>query len=122
MRVGNTPLIRLSDKLYGKLEAVNPGGSIKDRPVKYILDRMDLKKGDQGDHTAGPGRTVSRIFGKCALRSRGDPRMHNYGAIRACITTSEISFFDYVLEKCPLLIMYVKKFPFLITHLKKILF
>jgi len=46
MEIGNTPLIKLSDKLYGKLEAVNPGGSIKDRPVKYILDRMDLKKGD----------------------------------------------------------------------------
>ena len=46
MEVGNTPLVKLSDKLYGKLEAVNPGGSIKDRPVKYILDRMDLKKGD----------------------------------------------------------------------------
>ena len=46
MEVGNTPLIQLSDKLYGKLEAVNPGGSIKDRPVKYILDRMDLNKGD----------------------------------------------------------------------------
>ena len=46
MEVGNTPLIKLSDKLYGKYEAVNPGGSIKDRPVKYILDRMDLKEGD----------------------------------------------------------------------------
>ena len=46
MQVGNTPLIQLSDKLYGKLEAVNPGGSIKDRPVKYILDSMDLEKGD----------------------------------------------------------------------------
>ena len=46
MEVGNTPLIQLSDKLYGKLEAVNPGGSIKDRPVKYILDSMDLKRGD----------------------------------------------------------------------------
>ena len=46
MNVGNTPCIKLSDKLYGKLESVNPGGSIKDRPVKYILDRMDLKKGD----------------------------------------------------------------------------
>ena len=46
MEVGNTPLIKLSDKLYGKLESINPGGSIKDRPVKYILDRMDLKKGD----------------------------------------------------------------------------
>ena len=46
MEVGNTPLVRLSNKLYAKYEAVNPGGSIKDRPVKYILDRMDLKKGD----------------------------------------------------------------------------
>jgi len=50
MNVGNTPLIKLSDKLYGKLEAINPGGSIKDRPVKYILDIYErdglLKKGD----------------------------------------------------------------------------
>ena len=46
MEVGNTPLVKLSDKLYAKLESVNPGGSIKDRPVKYILDRMDLEKGD----------------------------------------------------------------------------
>ena len=50
MEVGNTPLIKLSDKLYGKFEALNPGGSIKDRPVKYILDVYErdgyLKKGD----------------------------------------------------------------------------
>ena len=50
MEVGNTPLIKLSDKLYGKLEAVNPGGSIKDRPVKWIIDNAEhnglLKKGD----------------------------------------------------------------------------
>ena len=46
MEVGKTPLIQLSDKLYGKYEALNPGGSIKDRPVKYILDHMDLEKGD----------------------------------------------------------------------------
>ena len=50
MEVGNTPLIQLSDKLYAKYEAVNPGGSIKDRPVKYILDRYEkdgiIKKGD----------------------------------------------------------------------------
>jgi len=50
MKVGNTPLIKLSDKLYGKYEALNPGGSIKDRPVKYILDDAEenklIKKGD----------------------------------------------------------------------------
>ena len=50
MIIGNTPLVKLSDRLYGKLEAVNPGGSIKDRPVKYILDAYEdeglLKRGD----------------------------------------------------------------------------
>lgn len=50
MKVGNTPMVQLSDKLYAKLESVNPGGSIKDRPVKYILDVYEkdglLKKGD----------------------------------------------------------------------------
>ena len=50
MEVGNTPLIKLSDRLYGKLEAINPGGSIKDRPVKYILDAYEeeglLTKGE----------------------------------------------------------------------------
>jgi len=50
MKVGNTPLVKLSDRLYGKLESVNPGGSIKDRPVKYILDAYEeeglIQKGD----------------------------------------------------------------------------
>ena len=36
--VGNTPFVQLSDKIYAKLESVNPGGSIKDRPVKWIID------------------------------------------------------------------------------------
>ena len=48
--IGNTPFVKLSDNLYAKLESVNPGGSIKDRPVKYILDWAEedglLKKGD----------------------------------------------------------------------------
>ena len=48
--IGNTPFVKLSDTLYAKLESVNPGGSIKDRPVKYILDRAEedglLQEGD----------------------------------------------------------------------------
>ena len=36
--VGNTPFVQLSNKIYAKLESVNPGGSIKDRPVKWIID------------------------------------------------------------------------------------
>ena len=39
--IGNTPFVKLSDKLYAKLESVNPGGSIKDRPVKWILDHAE---------------------------------------------------------------------------------
>ena len=67
MNVGNTPLIKLSDKLYGKLEAVNPGGSIKDRPVKYILDRMDLNK-DDTIVEATSGNTGISLAMMCAER------------------------------------------------------
>ena len=42
--VGNTPFVQLSEKLYAKLESVNPGGSIKDRPVKWILDDAEEKR------------------------------------------------------------------------------
>ena len=55
MEVGNTPLIKLSDKLYGKLESVNPGGSIKDRPVKYILDDAE----EQGILQRGSGQVIA---------------------------------------------------------------
>ena len=67
MNVGNTPLIKLSDKLYGKLESVNPGGSIKDRPVKYILDRMDLEEGDTVIE-ATSGNTGISLAMMCAER------------------------------------------------------
>ncbi|AMB96044.1 MULTISPECIES: cysteine synthase A [Aerococcus] len=53
--IGNTPIIKLAheDKdsadIYVKLESRNPGGSVKDRPVKYILksllDSGELKEG-----------------------------------------------------------------------------
>ena len=73
MNVGNTPLIKLSDKLYGKLEAVNPGGSIKDRPVKYILDDAEkrglLKRGSkQIIAEATSGNTGISLAMMCAER------------------------------------------------------
>ena len=67
MEVGNTPLIQLSDKLYAKYEALNPGGSIKDRPVKYILDRMDLEEGDTVVE-ATSGNTGISLAMMCAER------------------------------------------------------
>ncbi|HSG40249.1 MAG TPA: 2,3-diaminopropionate biosynthesis protein SbnA [Thermoanaerobaculia bacterium] len=55
--IGNTPLIRLSRllpsagfRLYAKLEALNPGGSIKDRPALAILEE-GLRSGNIGPGT-----------------------------------------------------------------------
>jgi cysteine synthase A len=33
-----TPMIRIASRLYAKLETVNPTGSIKDRPIKFIVE------------------------------------------------------------------------------------
>ena len=40
--IGNTPMIKISDKIYAKAEIFNPTGSIKDRPASYILDNAEL--------------------------------------------------------------------------------
>ena len=43
--VGNTPMIKISDGVYAKLETYSPTGSIKDRPIKYIVQKaIDSKK------------------------------------------------------------------------------
>lgn len=39
--VGNTPLLRLSEHVYAKLETLNPSGSVKDRMAKFLLDRAE---------------------------------------------------------------------------------
>lgn len=48
--IGNTPMIKISEKLYAKAELFNPTGSIKDRPASYIINdaerRNVLKPGD----------------------------------------------------------------------------
>jgi len=36
---GNTPLIKVADKLYAKLETYNPTGSVKDRMISYVVDK-----------------------------------------------------------------------------------
>lgn len=51
--IGNTPMISLSKltgiSIYGKAEFLNPGGSIKDRIAKYMIEKAEergvLKKG-----------------------------------------------------------------------------
>ena len=48
--VGNTPLLKISDKLFAKFEVFNPSGSIKDRIATYIINNAEknnlIKKGD----------------------------------------------------------------------------
>lgn len=48
--VGNTPLIKISERIWAKFEGFNPSGSIKDRMATYIIDHAEesglLKKGD----------------------------------------------------------------------------
>ena len=43
--IGNTKLIRISEGLYAKLETENPTGSIKDRPIQYIVNKA-IQDGD----------------------------------------------------------------------------
>lgn len=48
--VGQTPMVQLSSlfpnhKVFAKLEYMNPGGSMKDRPAKYIIEH-GLERGD----------------------------------------------------------------------------
>jgi cysteine synthase A len=48
--VGGTPLIKISEKIYGKLEAYNPTGSVKDRMVSYVV-RKAISMGDITQNT-----------------------------------------------------------------------
>ena len=56
--IGNTPIVELTNipqfknvKIFGKLEGMNPGGSVKDRAafgmIKGALDRGEIQKGDR---------------------------------------------------------------------------
>ena len=50
--IGNTPIFKINEKLYAKLEVFNPTGSIKDRMALYIL-----KKAEENDELE-PGHTI----------------------------------------------------------------
>lgn len=48
--VGQTPLIKISERIFAKFEGANPSGSIKDRMASYIINDAEknnfIKKGD----------------------------------------------------------------------------
>jgi cysteine synthase A len=39
---GETPLIKISSKIYAKLETYNPAGSVKDRMITYVVDKARM--------------------------------------------------------------------------------
>ncbi len=49
-QVGQTPLIKVSERIFAKFEGQNPSGSIKDRMASYIINNAEknnlIKKGD----------------------------------------------------------------------------
>lgn len=50
--IGDTPLVKISEKLYAKLELYNPTGSIKDRMAHWVLTKAE-EKGE-----LNPGNTI----------------------------------------------------------------
>lgn len=48
--VGNTPLVKVSEGIYGKLETYSPTGSVKDRLVHYLISKAQ-KNGEVGENT-----------------------------------------------------------------------
>ena len=41
---GNTPLIKINEHIYGKLETYNPTGSVKDRMISYVVNNAVSNK------------------------------------------------------------------------------
>ncbi len=39
--IGNTPLLRLKDRVCGRAEFLSPGGSTKDRVVRAMIERAE---------------------------------------------------------------------------------
>jgi cysteine synthase len=39
--IGNAPLIKIRESVFAKLEAANTSGSMKDRPVLYLLETAE---------------------------------------------------------------------------------
>ncbi|MSP74285.1 MAG: cysteine synthase family protein [Myxococcales bacterium] len=118
--VGNTPLVNLSDlpgvpagvSLFAKLESVNPGGSIKDRPVSRMITRaieaghldggrrlLDSSSGNAGIayalFGAALGVSISIVVPGNASRERLD-RIAAHGA--ELILTDPIEGYDFALR------------------------
>lgn len=70
--IGNTPLLKISDKIYAKLETYNPTGSVKDRMVHYVVNKALQQKKINRDSIfceATSGNTGIALSAMAASRS-----------------------------------------------------
>jgi 2,3-diaminopropionate biosynthesis protein SbnA len=89
--VGSTPMVRLGRlfagsgrSVLGKLELMNPGGSIKDRPARYIIER-GLREG-----TIRPGaHLVESTSGNLGVAIAMSARV--YGLSFTCVVDPKIT-------------------------------
>ena len=63
--VGNTPMLKITDKIWAKAEFMNPSGSLKDRMAVNIINHAEknnlLKKGDTIEMTVDKATITSII-------------------------------------------------------------
>ena len=92
-RIGNTPLLRLERltahlpgiQILGKVEWVNPGGSIKDRAAASIVldaEKRGLLKFHQRDGGRAPARRHQRQHRHCVCHAGRRARLSGH-AVRA---------------------------------------
>jgi len=119
--VGNTPLVEIKNlnpnpnvKIYGKLEGDNPGGSVKDRAAKNMiqsaLERGEIKRGSRlieatSGNTGIALAMIARLYGleiELAMPSNSTlERIQTMEAFGAKVTLTETieSARDYALDK-----------------------
>jgi len=110
--VGNTPLIKISDRLYGKLETANPTGSIKDRMISYVVKQamtqgkikphtllVEATSGNTGIALSALGAAMNnpvQIIMPCNMSKERKQMMRTFGADIVEVAASD---FDAAIQK-----------------------
>jgi cysteine synthase B len=116
--IGNTPLVEIREgvvppvRLFAKLESVNPGGSIKDRPVARMLRRavadgqfmgrrrlLDSSSGNAGIAYAMIGRALNVPVTLVVPANASKERLNRIRAHGAeLVLTDPIEGYDFAIE------------------------
>jgi 2,3-diaminopropionate biosynthesis protein SbnA len=98
--IGNTPMVQLSNlfkdsnlEVYAKLELLNPGGSVKDRPAKYIIEEGIR----DGIIIPGVSHVIESSSGNLAIALA--MQCKRYGIKFTCVVDPKISAANYTIVK-----------------------